>query len=186
MIIRFVFTAALALTLAACGTTGAATNSAVTSGASANSVKIGTLTISDPWARASAIDSGAAAPTAASAMVMPTAASGMNGMGGDVMMGASYMTIANSGAADKLIKASTDLAQAAELHTVMNNNGVMEMRPVEGGVEIPANGAVQFKPGGYHVMLIGLTKQLNVGDTVNLKLQFEKAGEVNVVAQVRQ
>jgi copper(I)-binding protein len=60
------------------------------------------------------------------------------------------------------------------------------MRQVEGGIDIPANGQVELKPGGFHVMLIGLTRDLNVGDSVQLTLTFEKAGQIPVTAQVRQ
>jgi copper(I)-binding protein len=61
---------------------------------------------------------------------------------------------------------------------------MMGMEPVA-RLEIPAGGTVQLAPGGYHIMLIGLTKDLNVGDTVQVTLKFEKAGDVTVTAQVR-
>ena len=61
---------------------------------------------------------------------------------------------------------------------------MMGMQPIA-RLEIPAGGTVQLAPGGYHVMLIGLTKDLNVGDTVQVTLKFEKAGDVTVTAQVR-
>ena len=61
---------------------------------------------------------------------------------------------------------------------------MMGMQPVA-RLEIPAGGTVQLAPGGYHIMLIGLTKDLNVGDTVQVTLKFEKAGDVTVTAQVR-
>lgn len=145
----------LAFALAACGTNS--TTTSITA-ATTTITTIGTLTIRDPWVRASAI--------------------------GEISAG--YMTIATSGAADRLTNVSTAAAKTVELHTVTSNNGVMEMRPVEGGIEIPANGSVQIKPGAFHMMLIGLTKPLNPDDTVSLTLQFKKAGEVSVVAQVRQ
>ena len=61
---------------------------------------------------------------------------------------------------------------------------MMGMRPVA-RVEIPAGGSLQLKPGSYHVMLIGLARDLAVGDTIDLTLTFEKAGSITVKAQVR-
>jgi copper(I)-binding protein len=94
------------------------------------------------------------------------------------------MKIANSGDADKLVKAMSDVAGTVELHTVEMENNVMKMRPVE-FIEIPAKGSAELKPGGFHVMLIGLKKELKPGETFNLTLMFEKAGEQQVQAMVR-
>ena len=68
--------------------------------------------------------------------------------------------------------------------SVASGGGMMGMRPVA-RVEIAAGGSLQLKPGSYHVMLIGLVKDLTVGDTIDLTLKFEKAGEITVKAQVR-
>ena len=57
---------------------------------------------------------------------------------------------------------------------------------VQGGIEVPAGGQVELKPGGYHVMLIGLMRDLSDGEKFPLTLQFEKGGEVTVEAEVRQ
>ena len=62
----------------------------------------------------------------------------------------------------------------------------MRMQAVQGGIEVPAGGQVELKPGGYHVMLIGLTRDLTDGEKFPLTLQFEKGGEVTVEAEVRQ
>lgn len=103
-------------------------------------------------------------------------------MGG---MGAAYLVIENSGEADVLLTGSTDVAQVVEVHEVADNNGVMEMRPLENGLEIPANGSVTLEPGGYHIMLIGLTQDLTAGMTFDLTLTFEKAGDVVVPVTVQ-
>ena len=63
--------------------------------------------------------------------------------------------------------------------------GMMGMQPVA-RVEIAAGGSLQLKPGGYHVMLIGLVKDLKAGDTIDVTFRFERAGEITVKAQVRE
>ena len=62
---------------------------------------------------------------------------------------------------------------AVELHESINDNGVMKMEPHPEGFEIPAGGTLELKPGGKHVMLLGLVKPLAVGDTIELTLNFE-------------
>ncbi len=63
-------------------------------------------------------------------------------------------------------------------------SGMMGMRPIA-RLEIPAGGKIELKPGSYHIMLIELTKELKVGDRVEITLVFEKAGDVKVSAEVR-
>lgn len=99
--------------------------------------------------------------------------------------GAVYMTIANRGtAADAVVSATSDAAKVVELHEVRNEGGVMAMRPLERFV-LPAGGTLEMKPGGYHVMLLGLTRDLHAGDTVKVTLTFEKAAPMTVEAPVR-
>lgn len=100
--------------------------------------------------------------------------------------GAAYMVLENSGSEDdKLVSVTTDVAMMVELHETKEVNGMMEMAPVSGGIVIPANGQVELKPGGYHVMLMQLNEELVAGDTINLTLQFENAGEMQITAEVR-
>lgn len=160
---QLLFAVVCSIMLAACGTS--ATTGINTSAPAAT---IGSLSITGPWVRATA------------------SASGIDGTMGDAKIGAAYMVIANTGGDDTLIAASSDSAKTIELHNVTNQNGVMEMRPVEGGITVPASGTVEFKPGGYHMMLIGLTKDLKAGDTVGITLEFEKAGKTTATAQVRE
>ena len=90
--------------------------------------------------------------------------------------GAMFMTIRNSGeAADRLLAAESPVAQLVELHTHIDDNGVMRMRPVEGGLEIPAGGEHMLMRGGDHVMLMGLKQELAVGDTFSVTLNFEES-----------
>ena len=101
--------------------------------------------------------------------------------------GAAYMLIENTGTSDdRLISASSDAAATIEIHETKDVGGMMQMAPVEGGVPIPAGDAVELKPGGLHVMFLGLTRELNVGDEVEITLTFENAGTINVTAEVRE
>jgi copper(I)-binding protein len=99
---------------------------------------------------------------------------------------AAYLTIRNTGqTADRLVKATSDVATAVELHKTEMSGGVMKMAPMEGGIDLPAGGEMQLKPGGLHVMLIGVQRDLKAGEKITLKLQFEQAGETAVEVQVR-
>ena len=90
--------------------------------------------------------------------------------------GAAYMILRNGGdAADRLVKAESDVADAVELHKTIMEGSMMQMAPVE-NIEVPAKGQAELKPGGLHVMLIGLKHELKPGEKIKLKLQFEKAG----------
>lgn len=98
--------------------------------------------------------------------------------------GAVYMTLINQGAAtDRLIAVTTKAAKSAEIHETLMEDGVAKMRPVE-VFDIPAGGSVELKPGGYHVMLMGLKAPLKKGDMIMLQLKFEHAGLVDVMAHV--
>jgi copper(I)-binding protein len=98
--------------------------------------------------------------------------------------GAAYFVIENgSGQDDALVSASADIASAVELHMTMVHGGdTMEMQMQE-NVAIP-RGRTEFKPGGLHVMFIGLTRDLKVGDTFDLTLDFRDAGEMKVTVTV--
>ena len=99
--------------------------------------------------------------------------------------GAVYVTLTNTGAqADALLSASSDAAQTVELHETKNDAGVMKMRPVA-KIDVPAGGKIEMKPGGYHVMLLGLKRDLKKGDKVAVTLKFERGGDVSAEATVR-
>jgi len=101
--------------------------------------------------------------------------------------GAFYMNIHNSGHdADTLISAATGACGVVELHeTYDKGDGTMGMRPVEGGIEIPADEAVALEPGGLHIMCLQKKADFAVGAKIMLTLNFEHAGEVMVEAEVR-
>lgn len=122
--------------------------------------------------------------------------------------GAAYMQIQNTGSeADALVGAASPVAMTVEVHETVAmgtpaasdgtggmetpaasdgmGGGMMGMRPVA-RLEIPAGATVELKPGGYHIMLIGLEQELKVGESIEITLTFEKAGEVKVTAEVRE
>ena len=98
---------------------------------------------------------------------------------------AGYMTIRNEGAeADRLIGGTVGFADAVEIHEMVMDGDVMQMREIEGGIEIPPGEAVKLMPGGLHVMFIGMNQRLEAGQEHDGTLTFEKAGAVEVVFQV--
>ena len=105
--------------------------------AQATDYNVGPIQITAPWARAT--------PKGAST-------------------GAAYMTITNTGKTpDKVSCVSSDASAECQIHTMTMNNGVMQMRPVEGGLEIKPGETVTLKPGGLHVMLVNLKHPLEQG-----------------------
>lgn len=100
------------------------------------------------------------------------------------MTGIGYATISSLGEADRLIGFTSPACERPELHTHINDGGIMRMREVE-AIDIPAGGEVRLEPGGLHMMLIGLTQQLVEGESIAATLIFEKAGEVPVTLEIK-
>lgn len=124
--------------------------------AAAHEFKAGALKLDHPWTRATA---------------------------GTV--GAGYVTIVNTGkTGDQLVSASSPVAGKTEIHTMTMDGGVMKMRPLPNGIALPAGKTVALRPGGYHMMLIGLKAPLVEGKLVPLTLKFAKAGTVKVELKV--
>ena len=95
--------------------------------------------------------------------------------------GAGYLTITNNGSTtDRLSCVSSDVSAKCQLHTMTTDNGVMKMRPVEGGLEIKSGETVMLKPSSAHLMFLDLKHPLEQGSTVAATLQFEKAGTAQV------
>jgi periplasmic copper chaperone A len=97
-------------------------------------------------------------------------------------VGAAYVTIL-SPISDRLVSASSPVAKKAELHTMAMQDMVMKMRPIA-GLDIPAGQPVTLKPGGEHIMLMGLNQPLHEGQSFPLTLDFEKAGPRTVTVTV--
>jgi len=116
--------------------------------------KVGSIQISQPWARAT--------PKGASS-------------------GAAYMTVSNSGtAAQRLTCVSSDAAAECQIHEMTMDGGVMKMRPVQGGLEVKPGETVTLKPGGFHVMLVGLKGPLQAGKSVDAVFKVEGGDTVQV------
>ena len=117
--------------------------------------KIGNLVVEKAWARASVARNGAA-----------------------------YLTVRNDGeAVDRLVGVSAPVAKHAALHTITMQEGVMRMRPLK-AIEIHPGEPTVMRPGGNHVMLMGLKQKLLKGQSFPLTLRFEKAGKLTVTVRV--
>jgi periplasmic copper chaperone A len=137
----------------------AITAALIATSARAEDVKAGDLVITQAWTRATP---------------------------GGAKIGGGFLTIENKGSSpDKLIGASAEVAGSVELHEMATTNGVMKMRPVEGGLAIEPGKTVKLAPGGYHLMMMDLKNPLKQGDKLPLTLQFEKAGKVAVTLDVQ-
>jgi copper(I)-binding protein len=99
--------------------------------------------------------------------------------------GAAYMQL-TSPEADRLLGVSVpqSVAARAEIHETVMSGDAMAMQQVE-AIELPAGQTVSLEPGGYHVMLLELAEPLEAGETFELTLDFERAGDVVVVIEVR-
>ena len=94
-------------------------------------------------------------------------------------VGAIYLTMRNrSDADDRLVGVDSSVSERVEVHRVTVENGVTNMQRIIDGVELPPGGEVRFEPGGFHLMLIGLTAPLVEGQTIILDLEFERSGTV--------
>ena len=99
--------------------------------------------------------------------------------------GVLYALLVNAGnAPDALVGAASDAAATAEIHESYRDMGMMMMRPVK-KIDVPAGNKVEMKPGGYHIMLLNLKRDLKAGETISVTLQFEKAGKIPVTATVK-
>lgn len=95
-----------------------------------------------------------------------------------------FMVIRNAGDKDvKVVKADNPVSKATELHTHLNEGGVMKMRPVQ-AIEIRAKGEAVLKPGGLHVMMIDLKAPLKEGDSVPITLTFDDGSSKQVEVPV--
>lgn len=100
-------------------------------------------------------------------------------------VGAAFMSIENhSDQPDRLISADSSIADITELHAHMHEGDVMRMVKVE-AIDVPAHGQLTLEPGGYHIMLIDLKKPLVAGEQLPLTLQFEHAGQVDVIVDIK-
>jgi periplasmic copper chaperone A len=115
---------------------------------------LGPIHISQPWAKAT--------PKGASS-------------------GAAYLTITNKGPmSDRVSCLSSDVSVKCAIHAMTMDDGVMQMRPVENGLEVKPGETVVLKPSGLHLMLTDLKHPIEQGKTIEATLKFEKAGTIEV------
>nr|WP_294865744.1 copper chaperone PCu(A)C [uncultured Pseudogulbenkiania sp.] len=128
--------------------------------AQAHHYVLGTLHIGHPWSRA-----------------MPAMMSS----------GAVYLKLDNQGkTADRLLAVSTPRAASAELHQNLNDHGIMRMRALPEGIELPPGRGIALAPGGTHIMLMGLTAPLKAGERFPLTLRFARAGTIEVEVKIEE
>ena len=103
---------------------------------------------------------------------------------GPAPTGAAYFLVVNGGAVpDRLVAVATTVAKEAQLHTHLVEDGVVRMRQLK-GIDVDPGNPVEFRPGGLHVMLIGLAAPLKAGASFPMTLTFEKAGAIEVEVRV--
>lgn len=116
----------------------------------------GSLTVTQPWARAT--------PPGATT-------------------GAAYFELINAGGADILLRIESPVAREVEMHLSHMDGGIMQMRPMS-SVNVPEHGRVRFAPEGLHVMLFDLRQPLRENQHFPMTLVFQRAGSVRVEALV--
>jgi copper(I)-binding protein len=131
-------------------------------------------------AAAVALCAGAAAASTPSLVITDgwsrPAVAGTNGVG--------YITIVNKGARpETLVKVETPVAERVEMHSMSMAGNVMKMGQVS-TLAVPAGGKIDFEPGGYHLMLFGLKKPLNIGDKVPVTFAFAGGAQVKTTLVV--
>ncbi len=97
---------------------------------------------------------------------------------------AAFMDITNKGSQSAVVYAKSPVANIVELHTHINDNGVMRMRKIK-QIDLPAKKMVQLKPGGLHVMLLGLNRDLKPGDEIDVTLGFADGSEKSLKVPVQ-
>jgi uncharacterized protein YcnI/copper(I)-binding protein len=104
---------------------------------------------------------------------------------GGAKVAGGYFAITNNGTTpDRLVNVTTTVADHAEIHEMSMADGVMKMRPLPDGLVIKPGETIALKPGGYHMMFMGLKQQLKQGDEMKATLVFEKAGKLEVTFNV--
>jgi copper(I)-binding protein len=121
--------------------------------ASAHSYKSRNISIDHPWSRAT-----------------PKGA----------QVGAGYLSIENTGAADRLISAKCACSATTEIHIMKREGDIIQMHHLPDGLALPAKDTTELQPGGAHLMFIGLKYQLETEQSFKVRLEFERAGVIDV------
>ncbi|WP_455476045.1 copper chaperone PCu(A)C [Bartonella sp. B17] len=130
----------------------------ITLPATAHQYKVGNIEIIDPWTRET-----------------PKG----------IKVSSGYLYIINHGnTPDRLIAVSANNVETTEIHSVAVANNIMKMKKMHEGIEIPGNGEATLKPGGNHIMFMGISKPFKKGNKISAKLTFEKAGTIDIYFEV--
>ena len=169
--------AVIAASLTACAAPAAAPAAQQSAGAASD------ISVTSAWARPAL-----GGMPAADATKDPKATAGSMDMGSmnSGAMSATYLTLENKGGADTLLSVSGDVAEAIQVHETKEKDGMMTMEEAKNGIPVPANGKVEMKPGGIHIMMMNLKRDLKVGDTFKLTLKFKSGKEVSVDVPVKE
>lgn len=147
---------ALLVLLAGCGS--GSTTSPAESGSSTTRAGSAGLTISDTYVKSAAKE-------------------------GDMAMSAIFGVLSNPSDRDiTLVSGSSEAASTVELHEMVMQGGAMKMQPRQGGFVVPAGSTLPLEPGGLHVMLIGLTRDIEAGDTVSATLTTSDGQNLDITA----
>jgi copper(I)-binding protein len=128
-------------------------------------ITVGTLEITDAFARPTAMEGNANTDPS-------TTKSKVSGV---------YLTITNTGdKSERLIKVESDIASLSELHETTITNDLAQMKPIEGGLEIPAGSTVKLATGGKHIMLTQLKSEIVLGHTISITLTFDSGAVITL------
>lgn len=106
-----------------------------------------------------------------------------------VQQSGAFVTLKNTDAKDNVLvgaSVSKRFAERTELHTHINENGVMRMREVKGGIPLPAGKVVELKPGSYHIMFFGLKQEMKAGKKIPITLKFKNGKAKKITATVKE
>lgn len=103
---------------------------------------------------------------------------------GQMKNSAAYGQIQIDNGSDRLVSASTPSAKRVELHEHTNDNGIMRMREVESGFPVSQDQPLHMKPGGYHIMLMGLSEPMVADTEITLNLRFASGTETTIQVPV--
>lgn len=124
----------------------------------AHGFKVGALSIAHPWSRQTAPGQ---------------------------TVGGGFLVVTNGGdKEDRLVSATSPAAAEVQLHTMSMEGGIMRMRQVSDGLTVPAHGKLELKPGGFHIMFMGLKAPFQLGAKIPATLTFKRAGKVQVAFAV--
>jgi periplasmic copper chaperone A len=98
---------------------------------------------------------------------------------------AAYFMVVGGPKTDRLLDVSSPVVIKTEMHESMSSGGMMSMKPIEGGIEIPAGGAVEFKPGGKHVMMYNVNPGIVPPRTLQMIFTFASGERITVDAKVK-